>query len=114
MFPTTLKRIEDGDQVAKVHEAAAICDVFGVSLSRWTDSDQWALSRYVEELINVVDEISELRERWTAARNKVRITWDALTEEERAAYSENVPVESYLRMEFKDIAWNPGNPDDPA
>lgn len=32
MHPTTLRRIEDGDQNMKVHEAQAVAEIFGMSL----------------------------------------------------------------------------------
>ncbi|WOT02886.1 helix-turn-helix domain-containing protein [Corynebacterium pyruviciproducens] len=59
MYPTTLKRIEEGTQIAKIDEAVALAAVFGVSVSDLVEPFNTELWSEYGALARVLDESQE-------------------------------------------------------
>lgn len=77
MHPTTLRRIEDGEQNMKVHEARAVAEIFGMTLNDLVDApvnaDEAEIRTRMFLLKTHEDSMMFTRHSWLLA-------WDDLTE----------------------------------
>ncbi|CAM5344835.1 helix-turn-helix domain-containing protein [Corynebacterium variabile] len=73
LHATALKRIEDGEQVPKIHEAAALCRAFGVPVDSWSTSNRARFQLWVDGRLRDLRNLREALDRWEDGR----ATWPA-------------------------------------
>lgn len=94
---TTLKRIEDGTQVARVNEAVALAAVLGKRVEDWiqvrSEVEDCAVRLFEEASKIGIDQFKLEKE-----RDRLRAAWESITEQERAGQQSRTFIERVLNM----------------
>lgn len=82
LHPTTLKRIEDGTQIARVNEAVALAYTLGRNVEDWMQVDPPVIDS-MTKMEMILMEVGVLGEKWDQERSRIRAAWERLTEDEK-------------------------------